>query len=235
MKLPKQRRGQGGFTIVELIIATLVFSTVLLVAMSGFIEIGRLFYKGANATANQQAARDITAAVKADIATTSNISTVKKVTANGGNIRYYCVGNSRYTFIPGNQVKLNDHDHINKFGLLSDTLPGVGGCANPFDPPGSVPIPDNASELLGDRMRLNYFCITPNTQVSYGSLYDISISVVSGADNYLSPGGTGGSDCQAAQLLDCNSALKTSQYCARTDLNTSVAAFNPNVNIGATE
>ncbi len=48
-----------GFTIIELLIATTIFSVVLLLAASGLLYIGRLYYKGLTSSATQEAARNI--------------------------------------------------------------------------------------------------------------------------------------------------------------------------------
>ncbi|MBI4034603.1 type II secretion system protein [Candidatus Saccharibacteria bacterium] len=214
-----------GFTTVELIIASLVFSIVALVALSGFIEIGRLFYKGATQSANQATARLISNALRGDIASTAVISGPKSVQAGGGVIKYYCVGNSRYTFILGQAVDLSNHDQNTKFGLLNDKLPGSSACANPFDPPSAVAIQDDAAELLGDKMRLNALCISPNSAVSYGNLYDVRVNLASGDDQYLSLSDDASpSSCESVQQATCAAKLSVSQYCANSELEFSVAA-----------
>src|SRR3990167_10286830 len=121
----KQRR-QAGFTVVELMMASAIFSVVALVALTGFIEIGRLFYKGATYTANQQVVRTIVDQVRADMASSSVVNGPLKVAANGGISRHYCIGNARYTFIPGNIVREDNHDLVTKFGLVRDKLAGAG-------------------------------------------------------------------------------------------------------------
>lgn len=54
------REGQSGFTIIELMIATLVFSIVLIVVTVGVLKFTNAYYKGVNAATVQSTARTIT-------------------------------------------------------------------------------------------------------------------------------------------------------------------------------
>jgi prepilin-type N-terminal cleavage/methylation domain-containing protein len=53
------KRVEDGFTIIELLIATTVFSVVLVGALAGFLEIGKLFYKGVSTTSTQSIANEV--------------------------------------------------------------------------------------------------------------------------------------------------------------------------------
>ena len=54
-----QARTENGFTIVELMIALTVLSTILLISTTVFIQIGRLYTKGINSADLQNAARTV--------------------------------------------------------------------------------------------------------------------------------------------------------------------------------
>ncbi len=221
MKRQKQGKGSAGFTIIELLVASAVFAVVIMVALSGFIEIGRLFYKGSVYTANQQAARNITDKVSSDM---NASSTILGPYATAGTKRYYCIGNIRYTFTLGQALNLSAHDLTNNFGVLRDKVSGASSCANPFDAP-AVPIASDAAELLGNKMRLNSFCISKNSSVSYGNLYTISLNIVTGDDKFLTIKPNASPPlCMATNSYTCNSNLSVSQYCAANDLTTSVSA-----------
>jgi prepilin-type N-terminal cleavage/methylation domain-containing protein len=58
---------QAGFTLLELLIATTVFSVILLLAATAMIQIGRTYYKGNQQTRVQETARDMIEQISKDI------------------------------------------------------------------------------------------------------------------------------------------------------------------------
>lgn len=217
-------KNQKGFTIVELLLASTIFSMVMMVALSGFINIGRTFYKGINVTQTQQTARAVLESASRDISTSSVVSSTKTV-ASGDNRKYVCIGNTRYTFILSRQVDLADHDTTSKFGLLRDKLPGDTACGNPFDATSPAPF-NNPEELLNNKMRLNSFCVTPASQTSFGKLYGLKVDLVLGDDGVLNQADNpSASSCSASRLYLCNTSLNYSQHCYRAELGTTVAGL----------
>lgn len=96
---------QAGFTIVELLIATLVFSTVVLVITFGIIQFSRSYYRGSTTTNLQNATRNVIDAVSqaiqfsgSDVTSWSQTSSGGEVTAGG-----YCIGNTQFDFVVGKQ------------------------------------------------------------------------------------------------------------------------------------
>jgi prepilin-type N-terminal cleavage/methylation domain-containing protein len=57
--MPKLKRSEKGFTIAELTIASAIFSVVILTAVGGFLQMGRIFYKGVTLTSTQETANQI--------------------------------------------------------------------------------------------------------------------------------------------------------------------------------
>jgi prepilin-type N-terminal cleavage/methylation domain-containing protein len=57
--MSRQRKSQAGFTIVELMIATLVFAVVLILITVGVLTFTRSFFKGINQSRTQNAARTV--------------------------------------------------------------------------------------------------------------------------------------------------------------------------------
>lgn len=188
----------GGFTITELLLATAIFSAVIVVALAAFLGIGRLFYKGVNMTQNQQIARNIMDLVSSDIQSSST----PVVNGTSGDRKYICVGNARYIYKIYNPVNLSDHNDTDKFGLLRDTLPGSSGCADPYGGPNKFP-PNNSTELLGNGMRLNSFGVSPD---GCQSICTATIDLATGDDDPSTPEAT------------CDSSTVSSQYCAKTQL-----------------
>lgn len=207
MKTPKlhiKKLRQSGFTLVELVMATGVFSVVLLIGLTAFVQIGRAYYKGVTITQTRDTANSILSEVSANIRLSSSVSTLGS--ASGGRY-YYCVGSHRYSFMPFNMVSSASNTSDN-FGILEDTLPGNSGCGNPFDSP-SIPLV-NPVELLGHQMRVLSFDINP--AIGNSNLYTLDIKIAYGVDSVLTD--TASSDAT------CSSDYSSSQFCAITDLNT---------------
>src|SRR5574337_1969757 len=159
-----------GFTIVELLIATSVFSILLLLAPDGFLQIGRLFYKGVNISQPSSDAKQLVSSIKNDIAfsapsTTSLAVTLKPMTVGSVTIdrRYFCVGQNRYSYTINRELDTNaesyemrtqpiDATGWNNFGVLRDQV-SSNSCPNPFDSSATGLKAASATELLGNKMR----------------------------------------------------------------------------------
>src|SRR6478609_5585690 len=111
---------QAGFTIIELLIATTVFSVVLLVFLTAFIRISQLFYKGVNMSHTQETARTVLQDISDDI---QFYKTTINTTSLGQG--YFCVGAHRYAF--------NLHQQVGapgvQYGIAKQLV--SGGCPNP--------------------------------------------------------------------------------------------------------
>ena len=197
-----------GFTLVELMLATTVFSVLLLIGLAGFVQVGRAYYKGITISQTQEVAKQIIDGVTAQISLSSSVTLVQ----HASNSRdYLCIGSNRYTFKTFNLTDSSSHDFVNNFGLLEDQLPGNSGCPNPFDNPGAVAL-SNPTELLGNDMRLLAFAITP--VAGSPNLYTANISVAFGQDSALS-------DPTSANAV-CKLQLGADQFCAVTNLTTAI-------------
>src|SRR3989344_8326951 len=125
------KQSRGGFTVVELTIATAVFAAVLLVGLSSFLGVGKVFYKGLTHSQTQAAAQQILDRISADVQFGSIIGNVHASGTCGS--QYICLGNIRYTYNLYQIVDLGAHDvSQNQFGLLRDGLPSPYGCGSPF-------------------------------------------------------------------------------------------------------
>lgn len=208
----KFRNSTHGFTVIELLLATVVFSGVVVVALSGFLTISRLFYKGINLSQTQSTSQQVVDNLITDI---QSSSTFKDITIISDARSYFCIGNSRYIFNLHKQVDLAAHDNTQNFGLLRDRLPGGNNaCPNPYEGSTAVP-PNNPTEMLGNKMRLNNFSVTRTCPTC--KLFDIKINIAYGDDSSLEID-------PVTNLASCNSGLASSQYCAVTGLSTTVAS-----------
>lgn len=229
-RLTKRQRTSNGFTLVELMVATTMFSIILLLSLAGFLQIGQLFYKGVNITTTADTAKQAITSIKNDISydtTTASIiiSPAQTVDTPQGPVdRYYfCAGPNRYSFIPYRHLDIEDKDTGESFGwykfrLLKDRLL-VPGCPNPFDSGSGAPLDNTATELLSDKMRISNLTLTPLPS-SNDKLYTIDIKIVYGDDSVLQNPNEPTAKCLSGSVY--------SRYCFATELRTTVRkGFHP--------
>lgn len=207
---------QSGFTLIELLIATTVFAVVLLLAAFAFLQIGRSYSKGTTLSQTQAAARaiidDITQSIQF-----SGGAYVPPATGviNGVNASRICLGEKRYIYV-FNEQQLDNTDH----GFVKDNQ-GTG-CPSPF----GASWPGGITELLGPRMRLANFEITP---VGGSRLYIVKVRIVYGDDDLLCSPAQGNCDNDTATTfgvtpipdLTCRVGAGK-QYCGVSELTTTV-------------
>ena len=214
----------GGFTIIELLIATAVFSIVLMTALAGFLQIGRLFYQGVSTTQTQTVVNQLFQDIVGNFQTAANISSLQST--NG--YTYYCIGNSRYTYNIGKKVILADSpNHAalasgGNFGLLKDILPGATACAPPCNDlgggacsAGTVPF-KSPIELLGDNMRVESFNLQQNPNVG-PNFYNVSVVIAYGDDDLLDY-----TNPKDHSTVFCKSGSFNQQFCAVSRLDSGV-------------
>lgn len=215
-----KRAPQKGFTIIELMIATSVFSIILLVALAGFTSIGRLFYKGI--TINQT--QDIASQIMTDVS--QNIQSAASVSSNSGTphylsgngYSYYCVGGTRYTLNLQHQLdnsQAEDYSVGGNFGLVRDQLPGATACAAPCAtasgcPAGTLSF-NHPAEMLSNKMRLMRLDIAS----ANGHLYNVSVVVAFGDDGAFS-------DLTDPDKIACQGGESAQAFCAVNRLSTGV-------------
>lgn len=141
-----------GFTIIELLIATVAFSVILMVITGAVVQIGRIYYKGVVQSRTQERARAITDSVAKNLqfSTKGSFFDVPNVC--------YSIGNQTYKY--NLQTQVDDSNH----GLLLTN----GDCSS-----------TEGTEMLGERMQLATFNIEEiNTNPR---TYKIHVRVVYGA------------------------------------------------------
>lgn len=201
-KTAQNRLNMKGFTLVELMVATSVFAVVLIVCAVGLLQVGRTYYKGVTVTKTQEVARaimdDVTGAVEYSSVAPSGLL------SDGSGNKAYCVGNTRFSFRPGQMLNDAGTNHV----FVADTPATCTGPLNLTDPALSGGV--NPRELLSPRMRVSKFTIsgTPNR------LYTVNIRLVNGEDDLLSnPTGTN---------ANCSGVLTGAQFCAAIELSSIV-------------
>jgi prepilin-type N-terminal cleavage/methylation domain-containing protein len=193
--MSKLRTNAKGFTIIELMIATLVFSVVLLMCASALIAVGRMYQKGNTSRATQEVARSLMDQIKDDFQFNGGYYSEVPNPTNSPT-RAFCIGGNVYTYEVNRQVVPGVTNHAM---VVSSPPTGCPSVAENLDTTSS-------KELLGPRMRLLEPPITSVTKDSSGQVSSVSIkiNVAAGADDLLSGFGCKGG---AGQEFCANSVL----------------------------
>ncbi|HLZ15353.1 MAG TPA: prepilin-type N-terminal cleavage/methylation domain-containing protein [Candidatus Saccharimonadales bacterium] len=195
--------GQRGFTIVELLIATLVFSVVLLLVTVGILQVSRVYYKGVTETNTQNAARNILDAVSQAVQFNSGTVTPSPLSPPAGSQAFFCVGSQEFIYYPGYQLVDTvpiPAQHQTSHAVIEQAF--SGGCAAP----GSL----TGRELLGPKMRISNL-VLKNVGTN---LWQVEVRVVFGDDAVINNPTTTTASCKPQQA--------GTQFCAISDLSTVV-------------
>lgn len=177
---------ESGFTLVELMVATLVFSTVLVVMTFGVMHFTNSYYGGINASATQNAAQAALNSVTQVVQFSST-----DPTATDGTEGFFCAGTKLYVYDIG---KIYQGSPATSAGLYQMDRMGTNCAAR---------APSGGLELLGKNMRLTdiqFSRITSNT-LTAGGIWQLSLEVAYGDGDLLcrsSIAGLSTGSCQAS-------------------------------------
>jgi type II secretory pathway pseudopilin PulG len=204
-------RTTAGFTIVELMIATLVFSMVLLLITIGVLSFTRSYYKGINQSNTQNAARTIQEAIAQAIQFSGDTVTSPIGTAGSNGSQGFCIGNQRFSYALGWQLwdegTLDTALNQTRHALVVDKPGNCGGLDAQDVRSNTV----DGTELLQPRMRLSKLSIE---RIGTTDMYRINIRVVYGDNDLL--------DDPTGPNASCKTGQSGSQYCAQAELTTVV-------------
>lgn len=167
-----------GFTIIELMIALSVLSTILIMSSTIVINLGNIFTKGINQSNTQNTARNIMNEISSQLQLGGATPVIP-----GGNV--FCLGSQRYNYRPNVKLDGNsasDHvlwrDTLNNSGASTTTCQAMAitGIANPTDANSDLTV--KGTELLSPNMRITDLIITDNTNGSY----TVTVTVAYGGD-----------------------------------------------------
>lgn len=214
-----------GFTIVEFMVATLVFSVVIMGVSAAILHISRMYQRSINASSTQAVTRNLIDTVAQSIQFSSE--DIELRTHTDGKTKAVCVGTKQFLYIPGRQLGGD--------GAGTSTENAVVARQNNDCTMTSIltaTIADSSKELLSRNMRLVKLDINQN-----GSLYTVTARVAYGDDDLLcSPRSVPGS-CEndligsmtTTELLNMFTSddltcrgQQGSQYCAVSELSTTV-------------
>lgn len=211
------RRRQAGFTIIELLIATLIFSLVLLLITVGIMTFTKVYFKGLNQSKVQNAARVIIETVGQAIQFSGGDVTVPIDARNANGSQGFCVADKRFSFLPGYQLVDAPPDaqlDQTRHALVMDEPGNCGGL-----PAQDVRGNPDGTELLSHGMRVSKLEVE---QLS-DSLYRVTVRIVYG-DNDLLYSPSNENDPNGARAPDaaCRFGFSGAQFCATSELSTIV-------------
>ncbi|HSX23517.1 MAG TPA: type II secretion system protein [Candidatus Saccharimonadales bacterium] len=197
---------QQGFTIIELLIATMVFSVVLMLCTYGLLQVGRIYNRGVTNSKTQEAARNIIDDVSQTLQFGGGqVSSALLSNGSAPNISTgFCIGGRRYSMLLGHELSNSSNDH----GLVADNFAGTcSGGLQALDL--TAPLPANSREFLSPLMRVANLTITD----AGNNLWQVTVRVVSGDDDLLNNPASTNPTCKIQA---------GSQFCSISELTTVV-------------
>ena len=179
-----RNKPSAGFTIVELMIATAVFSIILLVVAAGVITFTKQYIKGQ--TSNQ--AQLTTAAIMNQVSQDAQFGSYFAQTNNSGSPSCFQIGSDMYVYSLGKALS-----GTNSHGLVMAPASSGYSCSN-VDTLDHVAARKGARELLSPNMRLLQFTIrvapapsNPNNSnnAQSGQIYTIDLMTAYGDDKAI--------------------------------------------------
>jgi prepilin-type N-terminal cleavage/methylation domain-containing protein len=204
--LRRLRSDAKGFTIVELMIATAVFGTVLLIVTIAILQFTRVYYKGATQANTQDTARAVMDRISQAIQFNGGTVTQTPASPSPGSSYAFCIGNQQYSFTTGTQLVDSPTSSQTYHALVVND---AAGCTSSTPAQNVRGATVSGRELLAPKMRLSKIEVT-NVGTN---LYKVSVRVVFGDDDLLSNPTGANAACKGTQ---------GTQFCAVSDITTVV-------------
>ncbi len=207
------RQHKNGFTIIELMIATTVFSLVLMVCLGGIMQITKMYYRAVTQTKTREATRSVVDEI-AEAIRFSNQDIIlapgvagPQIAVGNTTTSYICIGQRRYTYAIDRQVKSSPQANTKqqRHALWLDQPTTCNGAS---DLTQVSPSADGKS-LLGENMRLYEFSVKLVDPVE--RIYEIRVGVAYGDEDLLRVKTTD------ARQLTCEGAFVGVEFCATTN------------------
>ena len=210
---------QKGFTIIELMIATVIFTLVLMICLSGIMQITKMYYRAVTQNKTREVARSIIDEIGESIRFSKEsiqpgtAIVGPQVDLSNNAIGFFCIGAKRYSFALDRQMKSapeNNKKQI-RHSLWVDK---PGDCSVPADLTTETPSADGV-DLVSENMRLYKLAIIQRDSVN--NVYEIGMGVAYGDDDLLSPRPE-----DNPVEYTCEGAFIASEFCATINLNETV-------------
>lgn len=214
-----------GFTIVELMIATLVFSVILLVITVGVIHFTAAYYKGINSSTTQTLARSISDEVSQAIQF-SGAQPIVATTGFPANTGVICVGNQEFYYNLGQEITSSTSTALHVWNVAyGECYNSPASGANYYKSAASGY--STGKELLQNRMRLTQFDVS-DIDGGATDTFAVNVGIAYGDDDLLCAPESVSNSCRsdAANITDftvpdLNCKPDTgSQFCAVINLTT---------------
>jgi type II secretory pathway pseudopilin PulG len=221
------KQKSAGFTIVELLIATMIFSTIIVLVSVVVVRISNQFYKTLTLNKTQTVARAISDAVAQGIQFSNAGITSDHANDEPGMI---CAGNQ--VFVYQRHLQILGTGSLAPDQTRHAVLQATAGVCPTYETTAASWLaapPSNARELLDNKMRLAKFTIQQSS--SNSDVYNIDIKVVYGDTDLLCSPSSPNHDCNPDVSQDSTTPNKDdvqckigpgSQFCAISELNTTV-------------
>lgn len=208
-------KSQSGFTIVELMISTMVFSFVLLICAVAIVHVGRMYFKGVITSRTQDSSRrfgeDVAQAIQFGVGSdgTGFLRAGTPTTYGGVTVRSRCIGEIRYSYSIDQAMGVGAARHI----VWKDRVAVDDAVCTPQNLTLTTPSA-GGEEMLGDKMRIPVFEVNELTGAATVTQIDIKVAYGDTVDLFQpSP---------APPFQQCKGVNASGQFCATAAFNTLV-------------
>lgn len=212
MSIINIRSNSKGFTIIELLVAMVAFSSMILIVGLTTLQLGRMYYKGVSTISTQEASRTVIASVSEQLQfATGNLGS--RAPTGTPRVGAWCVGEVRFTYALNRRLDSTSPSEVNK--TIRHVLWQDRKTTSACDPVNlNLPTPTaNGKDLITEDMRLTKFIIIEN-----GDRAKIDIGIIYGENDLIEF-----SDAPTNEApVGCKTGDVTAQWCAKSDLTTNV-------------
>jgi type II secretory pathway pseudopilin PulG len=212
-------------------VATMVFSIILVIALTGIVQVSRAYYKGVTRSRTQDTARNLMNEISqsiqlsgSDISISNPLSAGPNIPVNNrsNGIGIFCAGNKQYTYALDRKVASTTNEaekNINN-AVVSEDIPCVSSLT-PFNLDNATTGTQKA--VLGENMRLTKFNVsrvnpaTLSAVVGTAELWRVEISLAYGDQDLLEY-----TDDSGASRVVCKAQVGA-EFCSIVELSTIVS------------
>lgn len=200
--------GSRGFTIVELLVSTVVFGVVMLIITIAILQFTRVYYKGVTESKTQAVARTIVDRIAQSIQFNGGVVTTTGA-RSPGTVMTFCVGNQQFTYKVGRQLVESTPNGDQTYHAL--VVKDLANCNASSGGAEMDTLATSGKELLAPKMRLANMEIT---NPGGGKVFKVSVRVIYGdADLIQNP---------TAANATCQNIRSGTEFCAVSEINTTI-------------